>query len=301
MVSSTLLGAAVGSFTGGGFADALGRRKAFMLCAVPMLVGPLLSAFASDLNTMVAGRFLAGLAIGLSSALVPLYVSEVSRHGPAATPLGLQQPLSTWTPAYNPHGYCAHTYEWSTCTTAAGQCMVHCPTPNKGQLRRWLCTRASPFTHSATEVLWHGHAGTALHLLQVSPTAQRGALGSLNQLMICLGILGALCINVVLPVTDWRLMFKVAAIPAAILFLGEALVGTETCNNICSSSPKLWQQQQVAQRAASQPTPDHLQQPYQDSPLCMTAVQVVQTVHAQHSSHVHAQHTPQQVHLLTLC
>jgi hypothetical protein len=179
--------------------------------------------------------------------------------------------------------------------------MVHCPTPNKGQLRRWLCTRASPFTHSAIEVLWHGHAGTALHLLQVSPTAQRGALGSLNQLMICLGILGALCINVVLPVTDWRLMFKVAAIPAAILFLGEALVGTETCNNICSSSPKLWQQQQVAQRAASQPTPDHLQQPYQDSPLCMTAVQVVQTVHAQHSSHVHAQHTPQQVHLLTLC
>jgi hypothetical protein len=40
--------------------------------------------------------------------------------------------------------------------------------------------------------------------------------------MICLGILGALCINVVLPVTDWRLMFKVAAIPAAVLFLGEA-------------------------------------------------------------------------------
>jgi hypothetical protein len=28
---------------------------------------------------MVAGRFLAGVAIGLSSALVPLYISEVRR------------------------------------------------------------------------------------------------------------------------------------------------------------------------------------------------------------------------------
>jgi MFS family permease len=78
VVSSTLAGAALGSLTGGGFADALGRRASFMLCAIPMLVGPLLSAAASNINMMVAGRFLAGVAIGLSSALVPLYISEVS-------------------------------------------------------------------------------------------------------------------------------------------------------------------------------------------------------------------------------
>jgi MFS family permease len=78
VVSSTLAGAALGSLTGGGFADALGRRASFMLCALPMLVGPLLSATANSLNMMVAGRFLAGVAIGLSSALVPLYISEVS-------------------------------------------------------------------------------------------------------------------------------------------------------------------------------------------------------------------------------
>jgi MFS family permease len=77
VVSSTLAGAALGSLTGGGFADALGRRASFMLCALPMLVGPLLSATANSLNMMVAGRFLAGIAIGLSSALVPLYISEV--------------------------------------------------------------------------------------------------------------------------------------------------------------------------------------------------------------------------------
>lgn len=77
VVSSTLLGAALGSFGGGGLADALGRRKSFLLAAIPMAVGPLLSATATSLNPMVAGRFLAGLAIGLSSALVPVYISEV--------------------------------------------------------------------------------------------------------------------------------------------------------------------------------------------------------------------------------
>eukprot|EP00877_Chromochloris_zofingiensis_P006596 jgi/Chrzof1/218/Cz01g07160.t1 len=137
VVSSTLLGAALGSLTGGAFADALGRRKAFMLCAVPMLIGPILSATANNLNTMVAGRLLAGVSIGLSSALVPLYISEIA------------------------------------------------------------------------------------------PTAIRGTLGSLNQLMICLGILGALLINVALPVTDWRTMFTAAVVPAVVLFLG-MLVSPET-------------------------------------------------------------------------
>jgi MFS family permease len=68
---------------------------------------------------------------------------------------------------------------------------------------------------------------------QVAPTKVRGTLGSLNQLMICLGILGALLVNVALPVTAWRNMFMVAVAPAVILFVGErrrpgdAVVGRE--------------------------------------------------------------------------
>ncbi|KAI8468900.1 MAG: general substrate transporter [Monoraphidium minutum] len=130
VVSSTLMGAAGGSLLGGSFADALGRRASFMLCALPMLVGPLLSATATSLNPMVAGRFLAGVAIGLSSALVPLYISEVA------------------------------------------------------------------------------------------PTKSRGTLGSLNQLMICFGILGALLVNVALPADAWRNMFMIAVAPAVLLFVG---------------------------------------------------------------------------------
>lgn len=42
MVSSTLAGATVGSFTGGALADNLGRKRTFQINAVPLIVGTLL-------------------------------------------------------------------------------------------------------------------------------------------------------------------------------------------------------------------------------------------------------------------
>ena len=73
-----LAGAAVGSVTAQSLADNLGRRKAFLLDAIPLFAGPLLSAGAGSLSVMLAGRLVAGFGIGLASALVPLYISEVS-------------------------------------------------------------------------------------------------------------------------------------------------------------------------------------------------------------------------------
>ncbi|MEW5301739.1 MAG: hypothetical protein WDW36_004577 [Sanguina aurantia] len=78
VVSSTLAGAALGSLGGGGLSDMLGRKKSFLLASLPMLLGPLLSAGAMSLNAMLAGRFVTGIAIGLSSALVPTYISEIA-------------------------------------------------------------------------------------------------------------------------------------------------------------------------------------------------------------------------------
>lgn len=83
VVSSLLAGAAVGSLAGSGLADSLGRRRAFLLDAIPMLAGPLISATATGLAAMLAGRVLTGVGIGLSSALVPLYISEVRMSGVA--------------------------------------------------------------------------------------------------------------------------------------------------------------------------------------------------------------------------
>lgn len=78
VVSSVLAGATVGSLSGSGLADGLGRRGSLLLTALPLLTGALLSATATQLQTMLAGRLAAGVGIGLASALVPLYISEIA-------------------------------------------------------------------------------------------------------------------------------------------------------------------------------------------------------------------------------
>jgi MFS family permease len=127
VVSISLAGAAVGSLSGSVLADTLGRCKAFFADAIPLIAGAALCAQAESVSALLTGRFVIGVGIGLASALVPLYISEVA------------------------------------------------------------------------------------------PSKIRGALGSWNQLMICLGILFALVVNVLLPATSWRTMFWISAIPAAIL------------------------------------------------------------------------------------
>ncbi|KAL2241399.1 plastidic glucose transporter 4 isoform X2 [Sesamum indicum] len=78
IVSTLLAGATVGSFTGGSLADKFGRTKTFVLDAIPLAVGAFLCATAQNIETMIIGRLLAGIGIGISSAIVPLYISEIS-------------------------------------------------------------------------------------------------------------------------------------------------------------------------------------------------------------------------------
>jgi len=73
-----LAGAAAGSVFGSGLADKLGRRMALVLSAVPTLIGSVITAATPSLWWMLAGRVTAGVGIGLSSALVPLYLTEIS-------------------------------------------------------------------------------------------------------------------------------------------------------------------------------------------------------------------------------
>ncbi|XP_048607937.1 plastidic glucose transporter 4-like [Brassica napus] len=78
IVSALLAGATVGSFTGGTLADKFGRTRTFQLDAIPLAIGAFLCATAQSVQTMIVGRLLAGIGIGISSAIVPLYISEIS-------------------------------------------------------------------------------------------------------------------------------------------------------------------------------------------------------------------------------
>jgi sugar porter (SP) family MFS transporter len=60
-----------------------------------------------------------------------------------------------------------------------------------------------------------------LYLSEIAPTETRGAIASLNQLMIVAGILVAFIVNAILASSgNWRLMLGLAAVPAVVLLVG---------------------------------------------------------------------------------
>ncbi|MGA9860013.1 MAG: sugar porter family MFS transporter [Solirubrobacteraceae bacterium] len=60
-----------------------------------------------------------------------------------------------------------------------------------------------------------------LYLSEIAPTESRGAVSSLNQLMVVVGILAAFIVNALLASSqNWRLMLGLAAVPSVVLFVG---------------------------------------------------------------------------------
>jgi SP family galactose:H+ symporter-like MFS transporter len=78
IVSGVLAGAAVGALLGGRMADLFGRRKLLISTAIIFAVGGIACAAATSPAILIVGRIIVGLGIGLASATVPVYISEVS-------------------------------------------------------------------------------------------------------------------------------------------------------------------------------------------------------------------------------
>lgn len=78
VVSACLGGAFIGSLFSGWTADGVGRRRAFQLCALPMIIGASVSATATTLRGMLLGRLFVGMGMGLGPPVAALYVAEVS-------------------------------------------------------------------------------------------------------------------------------------------------------------------------------------------------------------------------------
>ncbi|XP_048491234.1 probable plastidic glucose transporter 2 isoform X3 [Beta vulgaris subsp. vulgaris] len=78
VVSTCLGGAFVGCAFSGSIADGFGRRRAFQLSGLPMILGAVMSAMAKTLQGMLLGRLIVGFGMGLGSSVAALYVAEIS-------------------------------------------------------------------------------------------------------------------------------------------------------------------------------------------------------------------------------
>jgi sugar porter (SP) family MFS transporter len=77
-IGAVLWGTVLGSMIGSWPTDALGRKKTLLSIGLLFLIGSLWSAFAANVYSFMAARFLGGLGIGISTVAAPLYISEIS-------------------------------------------------------------------------------------------------------------------------------------------------------------------------------------------------------------------------------
>jgi MFS transporter, SP family, sugar:H+ symporter len=78
VVSSLLLGAAVGAGSAGPLSDRLGRRNLIIMAAITFTVGAIGAALAPSVGVLVLFRVVLGLAVGAAAVIVPLYLSEIA-------------------------------------------------------------------------------------------------------------------------------------------------------------------------------------------------------------------------------
>ncbi len=77
-MAAALYGTVLGSLTGGWPTDRLGRKPTLKLIGVLYFLSALGSAFAPEVITFIAARFIGGVAVGFSTVAAPLYISEIA-------------------------------------------------------------------------------------------------------------------------------------------------------------------------------------------------------------------------------
>ncbi|XP_060927990.1 solute carrier family 2, facilitated glucose transporter member 8 isoform X1 [Limanda limanda] len=78
--SIVTVGAAVGGLLGGWMVERIGRKLSLMFCSLPFVFGFTIIIAAQNVWMLYAGRVLTGLASGVTSLVVPLYISEMAHE-----------------------------------------------------------------------------------------------------------------------------------------------------------------------------------------------------------------------------
>jgi sugar porter (SP) family MFS transporter len=77
-MASALYGTVLGSLLGGWPTDRFGRKATLLWIGVLYVISAIGCAYAWNVSTFIAARFIGGLGIGISTVAAPLYISEIA-------------------------------------------------------------------------------------------------------------------------------------------------------------------------------------------------------------------------------
>lgn len=95
ITTAGLVGAVIGAMSSGRIADVVGRKKVIITAAIIFAIGAIWSGISPGPLMLVFARFFLGIAIGVSSFSVPLYIAEISPTRTRGTLVSMFQLLIT--------------------------------------------------------------------------------------------------------------------------------------------------------------------------------------------------------------
>ena len=113
IVSASLLGCIIGIPVSGYFSNKISRKFLLKCTAIGYIIGALLCALSNSLFTLLIGRFLIGICVGIASYVAPLFIAEIAppnRRGALILINGLTITFGQ-AMAYLA-GYFLHDYNW---------------------------------------------------------------------------------------------------------------------------------------------------------------------------------------------
>ncbi|KAI1007297.1 MFS glucose transporter mfs1 [Podosphaera aphanis] len=89
-------GSWLGALISGFISDMHGRKKAIQIGAILWCIGSIITCATQNIPMLIVGRLINGLAVGICSAQVPVYITEVAPPSTRGRLVGCQQWAITW-------------------------------------------------------------------------------------------------------------------------------------------------------------------------------------------------------------
>jgi sugar porter (SP) family MFS transporter len=96
IVASMAAGSFCGALLAGPFGDKFSRKRTIMLAASIWIIGSIIQCASVNVDMLIVGRVINGVAVGLASMIVPVYQAEIAPKNIRGRIVSLQQWAITW-------------------------------------------------------------------------------------------------------------------------------------------------------------------------------------------------------------